>query len=391
LALIEITDQIRQEIENKNITIGLYLDLTKAFDLVNHEILIEKLEMYGIRGTALEVVKSYLSNRSQYTKTGAVKSTINKITCGVPQGSVLGPLFFLVYVNDMQNCTSAKLRLFADDTNIFISEKNPLALKHKMEQCMKSINTWLNANKLLLSPSKTNFSIFMPANMQIPACLNSINVNGMTIKRTTTCRYLGILLDDRLKFNDHITQLSKELVKTIQAFKIIRNWIPISQKLQMYNAYFHSKLQYGLEIYGSAAKRYLGQIDVLQHRALKTLFNLDPRTPSKQLLNRFKVLSVHDLYNLKISKFMYRHRVNKLPEIFSHYFKQLESCHYPNTRNRHKLQIPRMRTETGKKTIRYTGVKIWNHLLSELKYNIPDHSEAVFVKRTKQLYLSQYV
>ena len=119
-ALIEITDQIRFSMDNNQITCGIFVDLSKAFDTVNHEILLGKLENLGIRGKALELFKSYLSDREQYVNIDNCKSKTRPIRCGVPQGSVLGPLFFLLFINDLPNCCpSGKVRIFADDTNVF--------------------------------------------------------------------------------------------------------------------------------------------------------------------------------------------------------------------------------------------------------------------------------
>ena len=261
MALIEITDQLREQIENKYVTMGIYIDLTKAFDLVDHNILLAKLQAYGIRGPALNLIKSYLSDRSQYTKIDNTKSDIKKLTCGVPQGSVLGPLFFLVFVNDMQNCTTANLRLFADDTNIFISHKDPKLLKREAETCINNITKWLAANRLLLSKEKTNFSIFMPPNKMIPDILNTLKVNGKTIHRSISCKYLGVELDDKLQFRKHIDQLSTDLTRIISAFRIIKNWVPNKHKLKLYYAYFHSKMQYGIEIYGSSPAKYIRKIE----------------------------------------------------------------------------------------------------------------------------------
>ena len=368
---------------------GIYIDLTKAFDLVNHDILVGKLQTYGVRGHVLTLVKSYLSNRQQYTKVKGEISDIATVSCGVPQGSVLGPLFFLIFINDIQNCTSEDIRLFADDTNIFIVDKEPPKIRQRADRCMCNIVEWLNSNKILLSEGKTNFSVFTGTNTEVPAILENISVNGKSIKRTTSCKYLGLILDDKLIFDCHISKLCKDLLKIVSSFKIIKHWVPNNQKMKLYYAYFHSRVQFGLEIYGTAAKRHINKLEILQHKALKTLFNLDPLHPSLDLLKKFNILSIHDLYQERVAKFVYMQKSGKLPGIFSSYFVSNENRTYPRTRNRGKLILPRVRTENAKKSMKYRGVMIWNRLfrLTKININKPYHC---YHKQIKEWLLASY-
>ena len=161
LATIELVTKILQAIDNSEYTIGVFLDLAKAFDTVNHEILLKKLEHYGIRGIALEWFQNYLTNRKQMVKYKSEKSDSLTIKCGVPQGSVLGPLLFLVYMNDISRCSEIlSIILFADDTNLFLSHKNLVTLKETMNRELSKIASWLSANKLSLNIKKTHFIIF---------------------------------------------------------------------------------------------------------------------------------------------------------------------------------------------------------------------------------------
>ena len=160
-ALIEIVDQIRLSIDKDQLTCGIFIDLSKAFDTVNHDILLDKLDNYGIRGKALSLFRSYLSGRKQYTVIENVKSKTSNIDCGVPQGSVLGPLFFLLFINDLPNCCpTGKIRIFADDTNVFFHSNNIEDLITNAKRIMLQLNSWFVSNKLTLNTSKSSFTIF---------------------------------------------------------------------------------------------------------------------------------------------------------------------------------------------------------------------------------------
>ena len=164
-ALIVIVEQIKKNMENNLYTCGVFVDLEKAFDTVNHEILIKKLEHYGIKGMYNDWIRSYLSNRSQSLTLSSTTSNTGVITCGVPQGSVLGPLLFLIYINDMNKAVrNSIIHHFADDTNLLGSDKNLKSLRRKMNKDLDNLYDWLCANRLSLNAKKTEFILFRPKN-----------------------------------------------------------------------------------------------------------------------------------------------------------------------------------------------------------------------------------
>ena len=252
LALIEITDNIIKDLESGKCSAGIFIDFKKAFDTVDHNILLSKLEHYGIRGQTLEWLKSYITNRQQFAYVNGKNSKMEQITCGVPQGSVLGPLLFLIYTNDIGNCTESKIRLFADDTNSFVNAENYSDLKKIISKTLQEIFTWCKNNKLSVAIDKTCYSIFHKPTQKIPQFLNNIKINNDLIKREYTTKYLGVLLDEILSYKPHINELLTKLTKIINSFKIIKYYVPLKNRMLIFEAYFNSKIEYGIELYGTA-------------------------------------------------------------------------------------------------------------------------------------------
>ena len=178
-AIAEITDNLKNSTDNNLITCGVILDFSKAFDTVNHAILLQRLEEYGVRGLPLKWFDSYLSNRKQYVSLQNAKSSEQTITCGVPQGSSLGPLLFLIYINDISNSSEKpSFRLFADDTNIFASSKKLKDLEDTVNQELALVKRWCDVNKLSINMKKTNFMIIKSAQKRIISPVNIIMPNN---------------------------------------------------------------------------------------------------------------------------------------------------------------------------------------------------------------------
>ena len=217
-ALISLTETIRRNLDNKKYGCGVFIDLQKAFDTVSHKILLSKLEHYGIRGNALRWFQSYLANRTQIVSICGKDSYPLGITCGVLQGSVLGPLLFLLFINDLPNVSKhLKFYLFADDTNLYYDSETLDDVIKKVNKGLKHIKRWLDANKLSLNISKTSFIIFHSSVALVPADI-SIKMGKNQFSRVKYIKFLGVLLDEHLDGKYHIAELSKKLAKTCSIF-----------------------------------------------------------------------------------------------------------------------------------------------------------------------------
>ena len=215
-AILQLTKNIYESFDRNTFTLGVFVDLSKAFDTVNHKILLKKLTCFGIKGIYLNWFKSYLNNRKQFISYDKKETAMLNLMCGVPQGSILGPLLFLLYVNDIQHAsTILEPIMFADDTNLFISHKNITTLFSTMNKELTKIQEWFNANKLSLNISKTKYSFFHPLawSDRIPLTLPKLEINANTIKREYTMKFLGILLDENISWKAHIDTKSQKNLK----------------------------------------------------------------------------------------------------------------------------------------------------------------------------------
>ena len=389
MALTEIVDNILQDLENGKHVAGVYLDLSKAFDTVDHDILLSKLRHNGIRGQGLKWFESYLSNRKQFTYINGKQSKLNSVSHGVPQGSVLGPLLFLIYTNDIVNCTKpdVKTRLFADDTNGFITSNSPKQLKHSIKTFLSDIFTWCNDNKLTVNLNKTCYTIFKSRRITIPDYLNNININNNTIKRVPSVKYLGIILDENLNFDEHIDNLNNSIIKTDNSLKIIKRRVHEENKKLLYYAYVYSKIQYGIEVYGRAKLSTLKRVQTQQNRALKILYSKDYRTPTKTLYKDLDLLMVTDIYKICIAKFVYKQKNGLLPEIFDNLFKENNQVHSHNTRQINNIHHKRTRNNYGQITTENQGTNIWNSIPVEIR-NLKTMKN--FCRKLRISYLNAY-
>ena len=255
LAVLETMDMCYKNLDNNKYVIGLFLDLKKAFDTVNHEILLHKLYNYGIRGVMYDWLKSYLNDRYQFTFVNGTRSDTKKVACGVPQGSVIGPLLFLVYINDIYKAIPEDIpKLFADDTNIFIIGDSLPEIELKANICLKNVYNWFCANKLTLNVDKSCYLLFTPKKTVINSALN-IYIENQNLLKSSTCKYLGIIIDENLSWINHIDFVYNKLVKFSCIFYKIRDLLPVQCLKMLYYSFIHCHLLYGIEVYGNTVKK----------------------------------------------------------------------------------------------------------------------------------------
>ena len=366
-ALIQLYDKISNALDNKRVTLGLFIDLSKAFDTVNHEILLDKLEHYGVRGIALQWFKSYLSCRKQFVQYNGYNSSSLDITCGVPQGSILGPLLFLVYINDLCNVSKVlELILFADDTNIFYSHTDASYLMEVVNLELKKIMCWFYKNKLSINVKKSNFIIFRPRQNRQTLDL-AFNISNYSIDRVKEATFLGVILDEHLTWKSHIHNVARKVSKAIGIIYKSSFCLNNSSLRMLYFSLSYPYLFYCVSVWASTYPSNLRRLITLQKRVVRIMSRSAFDAHTDSLFKNLKILNLESIYKLQIGKFMYQYRSGLLPYSFNDMFLVTREVHSYGTRSSEHFYLPQCRTNIRKFSISFQGPKFFNSLSFEIR------------------------
>ena len=362
MALISLIDKLTQAIENGEYVIGVFLDFSKAFDTVDQKILLDKLYHYGVRGCAHKWFISYLTDRQQFVTYNGVKSRNQLIKCGVPQGSILGPLLFLIYINDLASvCECTFPILFADDSNLFISGRDPDLIMRTMNNELKEISLWLKANKLSLNIKKTHFMIFSSKNKPHPNIC--INIDGETINETAKTKFLGVIIDNKLSWKDHILYISGKLARGTGVLLKVRRYLMKETLISLYYSFVYPYLIYCNHVWGLACKTHMNTLFLLQKRIIRIIAGVNRRSHTDPIFKELKLLKCNDINTYLIGRLMHRIYNGDITLLRS-YFKKNKEVHQYGTRQINHYHVPPVKTELGKSALRFHGVVIWNKILN---------------------------
>ena len=345
---------------------------------MDHDILISKLEYYGVRGVVKKWFTSYLENRKQFVTIYGFQSGLNRINVGVPQGSVLGPLLFLIYINDLSNSVkNSTVHHFADDTNLLYINKSVKTLCKKINQDLKGVTDWLNSNRISLNINKTEFVIFRSPRNPINAEIN-IRLNGKRLYPSKFIKYLGVLLDEHLSWKYHINELIKKLNKSNSMLSKIRYYVCKNTLRSLYFSLFSSHINYCCQVWGQNGNYHLNKIHSLQRSALR-IINFRPfRSDVSDLFQSLRIPSFVNLVRISNLLFVFDSLTHNLPISMSNYFTQTCNFHSYFTRNTEnaKLILPVFKSQKyGKFSIKYQCITEWNKHLTSInnafltKYN----------------------
>ena len=297
---------------------------------------------------ALEWFKSYLTERKQFVLYNDVKSDVKEITYGVPQGSVLGPLLFILYTNDIPYCLkTCKCILFADDTTVYVSGHRKSSLFTDMKNDLDSLIDWFRANKLSLNISKTNYVLFRPDKRMKMIDHEDVDKYNLTfgndvLEEKYVVKFLGVKIDNHLKWNDHCKSLCSRLASSLYILRNVKHTLPTRIMKTLYYSFFYSHLQYGVLLWGSSTTaENINRICVMQKKAIRIVTNSNYNDHTAPLFKELNILNIDDIIKVELAKYMYKFTNNILPLELTKFLKRGNEIHGYATRQENPISIKR--------------------------------------------------
>jgi hypothetical protein len=391
-AALDLVDKVMLEMDKMNTPINIFLDLSKAFDTLDHKILIQKLEYYGIKGTALKLMESYLTNRKQYVEIHDTKSDILTLTTGVPQGSILGPLLFIIYINDIAQASKLfDFIIYADDTTLsttletVVNKDNASNSDINLNIELANVSNWLCANKLSLNVAKCKYIIFHTPKKKVKPL--SLKINNTVIERVKEFNFLGLTINEHLNWKAHINKIANKISKSLGILNKLKHFLPLHTKVLMYNSLILSYLNFGILAWGYECNR----ITKLQKKAIRIISISKYNAHTEPIFKALKLLKVNDILRVQQLKFYYKFKNNKLPHNLQLFpINHNTDFHNYTTRAQHHIHPVRTRHEYAKKCIRYHLPKVINDTPAIILDKIDTHSLKGFANYIKFSILQSY-
>ena len=368
-SLLSCTNDWYKNIDTGKYTALVFIDLKIAFDTVDHGILLKKIQKYGVSGNELAWFTSYLQDRRRLSKINGVSSQIEKIHCGVPQRSCLGPLLFIVYINDLPLCLErCQVTMYPDDASISFSARSVNDLNLTMNKELDSLRKWLQCNKLSLNVLKTQAMVigFRPNLKKISTKLvepPSFSIGGSEVEMVHNVNYLGVQIDRHLSWDEHIHFIRSKVSRAIGFLKYAKKLLSQDILCKMYRGIVEPHLRYCCSVWGACGGTRLQVLQKLQNRAARIMTNSSYDSSASALVKTLNWPTVADMIQVETACMVYK-SINELaPDYLSQIFTKKSACSRETLRNTATdLQIPLVKTCSGQRTFSYRGARVLNHL-----------------------------
>ena len=390
-AILKFCDTVQAAIAKNDFNITVFIDLKKAFDTVDFEVLLAKLRHYGFSGVVNDWFRSYLTGRLQITEINGVRSDTRTVRTGVPQGSVCGPLLFLILINDFHLAVDTETVLFADDTTLQVSGPSMPSLTNQMNLNLSNAADWFRANLLTLNTSKTKFILFSPKNRHVHNPI--LTIDGCNIEQigsnlpTKTFKFLGLNIDDNLNWKEHVNYVKRKLYSGCFGLSSCKHFLPFKAKSLIFNSLVMSHLTYGIMAVGCASPGVLVSLVRMQKKAIRHVHNAGYNAHTAPLFLASRVLNYSDCVDFYRAVFVHGYINDLTPETFRGKFQFIHQV--GNDRNRSddgKLFVP-IHNRNVMKSPTWEAIKLWNTLPPWLR-KISKQSQ--FKTELKNYFLSKY-
>ena len=382
MAISHFTETLYDILEKRQFAIATFLDLSKAFDLVNHKFLLQKLFHYGIRGNALAWFTSYLTNRKQFVQFNNSQSQMQTITSGVPQGSILGPLLFILYMNDLRTPNPFHLTLYADDTTLLVPRNSPEETTRILNTQFQKLHTWFTSNQLIVNISKTNYIVFgLKSSLQNHNF--SININNTEINRVYKTKFLGVIIDSELNWRHHITHIKNKISKTTGILLRARKALSTKHLITLYKSLILPHLTYCITIWGSTYKKYIDLLTIAQKKIIRIITYSSYLAHTAPLFTRFKILTIDHLHSYHSLLFAHKLYHHLHPTIMTSTLNPSLPDRPYSLRNNSNATLTFRSLQIARFGLKYKLPRFWNNLPLHFR-NL--QSIQIFKKRIKQNY-----